>query len=377
MAQIHFSNVTKRYPNGHLALEDLNLQIEDKEFLVLLGPSGCGKSTTLNMIAGLEDVTQGSLKFDGAEVSSVPAHKRDVAMVFQSYALYPHKTVYENIAFGLRMRRHPSAEIDVRVRKAAQALEIEHLLERRPGQLSGGQRQRVALGRAMVREPAVFLMDEPLSNLDAALRISMRASIKALHQSMATTFVYVTHDQAEALTLADRIVVMCQGVVQQIGTPDDIYERPANKFVANFLGSPPINFIDGQLERDGTTLQVRCGGISLALPASKTFQLAARVGQQVTVGLRAEDVDEGGTESGSGADCLITGEISSVLPIGSDQFLGVQCGGQGMFFRVGKERSFSVGERVELPINRSRLHVFEASGGANIGVSDESRRVAR
>ena len=247
MASITFESVGKKYPNGFVALEGLNLDIGDKEFLVLLGPSGCGKSTTLNMIAGLEDVTDGNLFFDRDVMNTVPPHKRDVAMVFQSYALYPHKTVYENIAFGLRMRKHPKDEIDRRVRDAARRLEIEPLLERRPDQLSGGQRQRVALGRAMVRQPAVFLMDEPLSNLDAALRISMRAEIKQLHQVMQTTFVYVTHDQAEALTLADRIVVMRSGVVQQIGTPDAIYEQPRNMFVASFLGNPPINFLEGRL----------------------------------------------------------------------------------------------------------------------------------
>jgi ABC-type sugar transport system ATPase subunit len=232
-------------------LDRLNLDIADGEFIVLLGPSGCGKSTTLNMIAGLEDVTEGNLSFDGQPMNTVPPHRRDVAMVFQSYALYPHKTVYDNIAFGLKMRKFAKDEIDRRVRSAAQRLEIEPLLQRRPDQLSGGQRQRVALGRAMVRQPQVFLMDEPLSNLDAALRISMRAEIKQLHQSMQTTFVYVTHDQAEALTLADRIVVMRGGVVQQVGTPDAIYERPGNMFVAAFLGNPPINFLEGQLRREG------------------------------------------------------------------------------------------------------------------------------
>ena len=221
MATIRFESVGKQYPNGFVALENLSLEIADREFLVLLGPSGCGKSTTLNLIAGLEDVTAGALYFDRTLMNVVPAHRRDVAMVFQSYALYPHKSVYENIAFGLRMRGHPEAEIEKRVRDAARMLDIEPLLERRPHQLSGGQRQRVALGRALVRQPAAFLMDEPLSNLDAALRIAMRAEIKKLHQTMRTTFVYVTHDQAEALTLADRIVVMREGVIQQIGTPEE------------------------------------------------------------------------------------------------------------------------------------------------------------
>ncbi|MGI9423509.1 MAG: ABC transporter ATP-binding protein, partial [Hyphomicrobiaceae bacterium] len=240
MASITFKGTKKRFGDVY-AVRSLDLQIADKEFVVLLGPSGCGKSTTLNMIAGLEDASSGEIWFDNRLVTALPPHQRDVAMVFQSYALYPHKSVYENIAFGLRMRRVPNDEIDRRVRAAAEKLEIATLLDRRPNQLSGGQRQRVALGRAIVRQPAIFLMDEPLSNLDATLRISMRAEIKRLHTDMRTTFVYVTHDQAEALTLADRIIVMRDGLVQQIGTPDEIYEHPANMFVASFLGNPPIN----------------------------------------------------------------------------------------------------------------------------------------
>src|SRR5512142_1610702 len=224
MARIKFDGVGKRYPNGFVALEHLDLDIRDKEFLVLLGPSGCGKSTTLNMIAGLEDVSQGNLYFDDAVMNAVPPHRRDVAMVFQSYALYPHKSVYDNIAFGLMMRKHPRSEIDARVRDAARRLEIEALLDRRPNQLSGGQRQRVALGRAMVRQPQVFLMDEPLSNLDAKLRTSMRAEISKLHQRVGGTFVYVTHDQVEAMTMGTRIALLKDGIIQQLGTPREIFE---------------------------------------------------------------------------------------------------------------------------------------------------------
>src|SRR4051812_2523622 len=267
MARIEFKSVTKRYAGDVLAVDDLHLEIRDKEFVVLLGPSGCGKSTTLNMIAGLEEVTEGELWFDGQIVNALPPHKRDVAMVFQSYALYPHKSVYDNIAFGLRMRKVAAGEIDRRVRDAAAKLDITRLLDRRPSQLSGGQRQRVALGRAMVRQPAVFLMDEPLSNLDAALRISMRAEIKHLHSAMQTTFVYVTHDQAEALTLADRIVVMNEGVIQQIGTPDEIYEQPRNKFVASFLGNPPINYLAGTILSENGGLLFRFGAQQFAMPA--------------------------------------------------------------------------------------------------------------
>lgn len=366
MARIRFAGVGKRYPNGHVALADLNLEIADREFLVLLGPSGCGKSTTLNMIAGLEEITEGELCFDDAVVNEVPPHRRDVAMVFQSYALYPHKSVYENIAFGLRMRRHDRAEIDRRVREAAQKLEIEALLQRRPSQLSGGQRQRVALGRAMVRQPQVFLMDEPLSNLDAALRISMRAEIKQLHQAMQTTFVYVTHDQAEALTLADRIVVMRDGVVQQIGSPDDIYERPENMFVAAFLGNPPINFISGTVAPVDGRPGFTCGDVRLRLPTHLAATARTLEGQEVVLGLRAEDVEE---DAGSPGNTL-QGWVTSVLPVGSDQFLGLQTAGGLVYLRVGKDRRHREGEQISLGLNTERLHLFDKLGGRSLRIGN-------
>ncbi|MBZ0161993.1 MAG: sn-glycerol-3-phosphate ABC transporter ATP-binding protein UgpC [Notoacmeibacter sp.] len=357
MARILFENATKRYPNGFVALEKLNLEIKDREFVVLLGPSGCGKSTTLNMIAGLEEITDGDLYFDEERVNFTPPHHRDVAMVFQSYALYPHKTVYENIAFGLVMRKHPKEEIDRRVKDAAQRLEITHLLERKPSQLSGGQRQRVALGRAMVRQPAVFLMDEPLSNLDAALRISMRAEIKELHRSMQTTFVYVTHDQAEALTLADRIVVMRDGVVQQIGTPDEIYEHPANMFVASFLGNPPINYLEGELAVDGETVHFARGDLRLEVGSDRGQSLRSFGGRRVKLGIRAEDVDER-SEPAKGE--MIAGTVTSVLPVGSDQFLGLRVEGEELFFRVNKDLRHDYGDKIRLSANSGRLHVFDA-----------------
>jgi multiple sugar transport system ATP-binding protein len=354
VARITFDSVGKKYPNGFVALEGLNLDIADKEFLVLLGPSGCGKSTTLNMIAGLEDVTDGNLLFDRDVMNTVPPHKRDVAMVFQSYALYPHKTVYDNIAFGLRMRKHPKGEIDRRVRDAARRLEIEPLLERRPDQLSGGQRQRVALGRAMVRQPAVFLMDEPLSNLDAALRISMRAEIKQLHQVMQTTFVYVTHDQAEALTLADRIVVMRGGVVQQVGSPDAIYEQPRNMFVASFLGNPPINFLEGRLAQEEGRVVFRRGQLRLGLPDHVIAKVGSQVGREVVLGIRAEDVFE--TQPGAEG---VQGRIVSVLPVGSDQFYEMEVEGVKLFFRLGKEVQHRSGDNAALGVNVNRLHLFD------------------
>ena len=356
MASITFESVGKKYPNGFVALESLNLDIADKEFLVLLGPSGCGKSTTLNMIAGLEDVTDGNLFFDKDVMNTVPPHKRDVAMVFQSYALYPHKTVYDNIAFGLRMRKHRKDEIDRRVRDAARRLEIEPLLERRPDQLSGGQRQRVALGRAMVRQPAVFLMDEPLSNLDAALRISMRAEIKQLHQVMQTTFVYVTHDQAEALTLADRIVVMRGGVVQQIGTPDAIYEQPRNMFVASFLGNPPINFLEGRLALDAGRIVFQRGQLSLTLPAHVAERVGGQLGREVVLGIRAEDVSQVPSSAVSEG---VQGRIISVLPVGSDRFVEMEVEGTRLFFRLGKEVRHKDGDSATLAVNLNRLHLFD------------------
>src|SRR6266702_847429 len=323
MARIFFNAVTKRYGDV-VAVRDLNLEIHDKEFVVLLGPSGCGKSTTLNMIASLEEVTEGELWFDDQIVNALPPHRRDVAMVFQSYALYPHKSVYENIAFGLRMRKIPRAELD-----------------RRASQLSGGQRQRVALGRAIVRQPAVFLMDEPLSNLDAALRISMRAEIKHLHTAMQTTFVYVTHDQAEALTLADRIVVMKDGVIQQIGTPDEVYERPRNMFIASFLGNPAINYLEGSIDRVGAAPVFQRGNLAITLPAKIAARISQRGEGDVVLGLRPEDVCSA-AEVPSGS--ALSGIVDSVLPVGSDRFIGLMVEGCDVYVRVAKEARYREGD---------------------------------
>jgi multiple sugar transport system ATP-binding protein len=366
MARIRLCSVSKRYPGNVVAVRDLDLDIHDKEFLVLLGPSGCGKSTTLNMIAGLEEITDGELWFDDQVVNALPAHRRDVAMVFQSYALYPHKSVYENIAFGLRMRKVARAEIDRRVRATADKLAISHLLGRRPSQLSGGQRQRVALGRAMVREPAVFLMDEPLSNLDAALRISMRAEIKHLHAAMRTTFVYVTHDQSEALTLADRIVVMRDGVAQQIGPPEEIYERPRNTFVALFLGNPPINLLHGVIERIGNAPMFRRGDIRVALPATLAEQMGNGVGREVVLGIRPEDVAHGVADNG----IALSGAVTSVLPVGSDQFLRLKVADCDIFVRVGKEVRHREGDQVRVGLVAERLHLFDAASGVNVLTDD-------
>ena len=358
MARIRFDGVSKRYGDV-VAVRSLNLDIRDQEFVVLLGPSGCGKSTTLNVIAGLEEASEGELWFDNEVVNHIPPHHRDVAMVFQSYALYPHKTAYENIAFGLRMRGVAPAEVERRVQDAAKKLDITSLLGRRPSQLSGGQRQRVALGRAMVRQPAVFLMDEPLSNLDVALRISMRAEIKHLHQEMRTTFVYVTHDQAEALTLADRIVVMKEGQIQQVGTPDEVYDRPSNMFVASFLGNPPINYLEGAIEDEAGTPVFRYGSLRISLPAGKLRGVTAA---PVVLGIRPEDVLR---DSAPGWPVL-TGVVDSVLPVGSDRFLGLKVEGCDVFVRVDKETHHVLGQRVSFGLRPERLHLFDKASGASL-----------
>src|SRR6516225_7548970 len=354
MARIRFDGVSKRYGDV-VAVRSLNLDIRDQEFVVLLGPSGCGKSTTLNVIAGLEEASEGELWFDNEVVNRIPPHHRDVAMVFQSYALYPHKTAYENIAFGLRMRGVAPAEVERRVQDAAKKLDITSLLGRRPSQLSGGQRQRVALGRAMVRQPAVFLMDEPLSNLD----ISLRAEIKHLHQEMRTTFVYVTHDQAEALTLADRIVVMKEGQIQQVGTPDEVYDRPSNMFVASFLGNPPINYLEGAMEDEAGTPVFRYGSLRISLPAGKLRGVTAA---PVMLGIRPEDVLR---ESAPGWPVL-TGVVDSVLPVGSDRFLGLKVEGCDVFVRVDKETHHVQGQRVSFGLRPERLHLFDKASGASL-----------
>ena len=362
MARIRFDRVTKRYGNVP-AVDALDLDIRDREFVVLLGPSGCGKTTTLNMIAGLEELSAGDIYFDDDIVTFVPPHKRDVAMVFQSYALYPHKTVRDNIAFGLKMRGHPAAEIEARVRDAAERLHIAELLDRKPSQLSGGQRQRVALGRAIVRQPAVFLMDEPLSNLDAALRVSTRAEIKALHRSMRTTFVYVTHDQAEALTLADRIVVMREGIVQQTGTPDDIYERPHNIFVASFLGNPPINYLPGALDRSDGAATVHCGEFAVALPPALAAKLSDAASGEVLLGIRPEDVTGAAPAPGDG---VVAGRVAAILPSGSDQYLEIRVGATDCFFRVDKKAQYRAGEAALLALDPARLHLFDKAAGRSL-----------
>jgi multiple sugar transport system ATP-binding protein len=352
MARIVCEQLTKKYGTT-LAVDALDLTIAHGEFMVLLGPSGCGKTTTLNMIAGLEEISGGRLLFDETDVTYTPPHKREVAMVFQSYALYPNKTVRENIAFPLRLRGTPRAEIDRAVEAAAAQLEIAHLLHRRPQELSGGQRQRVALGRAIVRQPSVFLMDEPLSNLDATLRLSMRSLIKRLHHGLRATFVYVTHDQAEAMTLADRIAVMRGGLIQQLDTPEAVYARPANTFVASFLGSPPINLIEGNAEADDIFAR---GDFRLpvAMPVAP--------GRALTLGLRPEDV----SAPGEGLT-TIEARVELVSPLGSETHLEVLApGGVALTLRVPKEWRAREGETIAFGIDPARLHVFDRATEARL-----------
>jgi multiple sugar transport system ATP-binding protein len=352
MAGITCEQLTKRY-GGVVAVDRLDLTIRHGEFMVLLGPSGCGKTTTLNMIAGLEEVSDGRLLFEEKDVTWQPPHRREVAMVFQSYALYPNKTVRENIAFPLALRRTPREEIARAVQQVAEQLEIAHLLDRHPSQLSGGQRQRVALGRAIVRKPAVFLMDEPLSNLDAALRLSMRSLIKHLHHRLRATFVYVTHDQAEAMTLADRIAVMRGGLVQQLDTPEGIYGRPANTFVASFLGSPQINLVQGEIAPDGAFAR---GPLRLPVPPG------AAPGRPVTLGLRPEDV-------GAPAPGLATIEarVDLVSPLGSETLLEVVAPGEvPLTLRVPKEWRAKEGEVIPFGVDPARLHLFDRATEARL-----------
>jgi multiple sugar transport system ATP-binding protein len=359
MARIACRHLTKQYGNV-TAVDRLDLEIRDTEFMVLLGPSGCGKTTTLNIIAGLEEITEGDIYFDDALMNYVPPHKREVAMVFQSYALYPQKTVFENIAFGLRLRKVPNADVRRLVQGAAEQLEITHLLERRPSELSGGQRQRVALGRAIVRKPSAFLMDEPLSNLDAALRVAMRTLIKRLHRTMRTTFVYVTHDQAEAMTMADRIVVMREGVIQHLGTPHEIYHRPRNQFVASFLGSPQINLVDGRLEANGGGASFVRGDLRVPLADGR---LASQGGREVVLGVRPEDLRVGTGNLEAAAEL--------VSPLGSEQHVNARIGDIELVLRVDKDMTVATGDRLSLGFDPRRLHVFDKQTGQSLRAQPE------
>ncbi len=362
MAEVKLENVSKVYDGKVTAVRDVNVTINDKEFVVLVGPSGCGKSTVLRMIAGLEEISGGTVTIGDRVVNDVPPKDRDIAMVFQNYALYPHMTVYENLAFGLKLRKYSKPEIDQRVREAAKILGIESYLDRKPKALSGGQRQRVALGRAIVRQPKVFLFDEPLSNLDANLRVQMRTEISRLHHRLQTTMIYVTHDQIEAMSMGDRIVVMRDGVVQQVDTPLTIYHHPINKFVAGFIGSPTMNFISGQLQRNGT-MSFRQDGVNLELPLAPAIadRLKDVAAGPVTLGIRPEHIHMH-RPADAGAVTPITAMIEVVEPVGNEIFVYFSTGASAHFVaRFATDHAPEVGKQCELLVDTSRIHLFDHS----------------
>lgn len=363
VASITLKHISKIYPGGVKAVDDFDLEISDREFIILVGPSGCGKSTTLRMIAGLEEISEGELYIGDRLVNDVAPKDRDIAMVFQSYALYPHMTVYNNMAFGLKLRKLPKEEIDQKVREAAKILDIEHLLDRKPRALSGGQRQRVALGRAMVRDPQVFLLDEPLSNLDAKLRASMRTEIIKLHQRLNTTFVYVTHDQTEAMTMGDRIVVMKDGIIQQYDTPQYLYDHPVNLFVAGFIGSPQMNFLDGVLKKEGDSYYVEVSGEKIPLTknriAGKEESLAAYVEKPVKIGIRPEHIWDDEESLKKNGDSKLTASVEVSEMMGSEVYLYLDFKGNKMIARVAPNTASKIGDEVSIALDKEKLYLFD------------------
>jgi len=362
MASVSLKNVYKRYEGGVVAVSDFNIDIEDKEFIILVGPSGCGKSTTLRMIAGLEEITEGEIYIGEKLVNDVQPKDRDIAMVFQNYALYPHMTVYDNMAFGLKLRKVPKDEIKRRVTEAAKILEIEHLLDRKPKALSGGQRQRVALGRAIVRDPKVFLMDEPLSNLDAKLRVQMRVEITKLHQRLQTTIIYVTHDQTEAMTMGTRIVVMKDGFIQQVDDPTNLYLHPQNTFVAGFIGMPPMNFINAVLSVKGDDVFLTFDEITIALPKKySTPEVKAYDGKEVITGIRPEAITDDVRFVDSHPETKFPASVDVVEMLGAETYLYITLAGvTNMIARVDPTVSRSkVGDVVTLAIDGNRVHLFD------------------
>ena len=357
MAKVVLRDLNKKYDDTH-AVKDVNLQIHDREFVVLVGPSGCGKTTTLRMVAGLEEITSGEISIDGRVVNDLPPMDRDIAMVFQNYALYPHMSVYDNMAFGLKMRKFEKSEIQKRVRQAADILGIQALLERRPRQLSGGQRQRVALGRAIVRNPRVFLFDEPLSNLDAKLRVQMRVELKRLHHRLETTAIYVTHDQVEAMTLGDRVVVMKDGLVQQVGEPLELYRRPANRFVASFIGSPAMNFAEVTVNSAAEALWAEAPGLRIRIPESKSESLRRHSGQRVTLGIRPEALRP--ANGADPSDYAFDSTVEVVEPLGNEILLDVRAGTHLMVARVDPATRVKVRDAVRLAVDPERLHFFDS-----------------
>ena len=362
MASLSLSHISKTYPNGFQAVKDFNLEIEDKEFIIFVGPSGCGKSTTLRMIAGLEEISGGTLKIGDKVMNDVEPKDRDIAMVFQNYALYPHMTVYDNMAFGLKLRKVPKDQIDKAVREAARILDLEKLLDRKPKALSGGQRQRVAMGRAIVRNPKVFLMDEPLSNLDAKLRVQMRVEISKLHKRLQTTIIYVTHDQTEAMTLGTRIVVLKDGIIQQVDTPQNLYNTPNNIFVAGFIGSPQMNLIDATVAQEGSQAVLKMSEeVVIKLPAEKSKKLIDEgyVGKTVVVGIRPEDVKDDPEFIAAHQDTKFKSTIRVYELLGAEVNLHYEIGDVTCTAKVNPRTTARPGDEVEFAMDVARLHVFD------------------
>ena len=357
MAELRLENIYKIYDNKVTAVEDFNLHVKDKEFIVFVGPSGCGKSTTLRMIAGLEEISKGDFYIDGKRVNDTPPKDRDIAMVFQNYALYPHMTVFDNMAFGLKLRKMPKEEIRKRVEEAGKILGLTEYMNRKPKALSGGQRQRVALGRAIVRDAKVFLMDEPLSNLDAKLRVQMRAEIAKLHKRLNTTTIYVTHDQTEAMTMASRLVVMKDGVIQQIGTPKEVYENPENVFVGGFIGSPAMNFLEGKLEDGYIQLNVA----KLAIPEGKMKLLRDQkyIGKEIILGVRPEDFHDEPVFIEASPGSTITADIDVSELTGSEFMLYSSIEGQTFVAKVDARNEVYAGDRIQLAIDMNKVHFFD------------------
>jgi multiple sugar transport system ATP-binding protein len=365
MATVTFDHVWKRYGDV-VAVNDLNLDIQDEEFLVLVGPSGCGKTTALRMIAGLEEISEGTVKISDRVVNDLAPKDRDVAMVFQSYALYPHMSVYDNLAFGLKLRKVPKADIDKRVREAARTIELGNLLDRKPKQLSGGQRQRVALGRAIVREPAVFLMDEPLSNLDAKLRVQTRAEIARLHQRLKTTIIYVTHDQVEAMTMGDRIAVMSAGVLQQVGSPQELYERPVNKFVAGFIGSPAMNFINVTVQHDGGKTWLKNSDVELSVPDRFAANLAGS-GDALTAGIRPEHFEVG--DAGDNADVAkMRATVDVVEFLGNEELIHMRVGEHDLVAILDTSHRVRPNDVLDMYVPAQKIHLFEQAEGKAVKI---------
>ncbi len=366
MARVALQNVTKTYAGGVVAVHDVTLDVADREFVVLVGPSGCGKSTTLRMIAGLEEVSRGIIKINGQVVNDIPAKSRDIAMVFQNYALYPHMNVYDNMAFGLKLRHFPRTEIDRRVREAAEILGISHYLTRKPKELSGGEKQRVAVGRAIVRKPKVFLFDEPLSNLDAKLRVQMRMELQKLHNRLQATMIYVTHDQVEALTLGDRIVVMKDGIIQQIADPVRLYETPVNRFVAGFIGSPPMNFLQGKIISKGGQLFFSDQGMQIKILKQHQEKLAPYINENVILGMRPEDIYDKLFAQDASDDFIVTGRVELVEPMGSEIYLYFSIGRNNFIVRVSNQDTATVNQDVQVVFDMSKAHFFDSRTEAGI-----------